>query len=96
MRIDPLEVTLPDPDPVGEYVVRLWRPGAHALEAWRTETWTITEFTSVEEVIAWARECGGDHPAEVLLLDESGAALRLWGNEPEDISTTHHISLSRA
>lgn len=96
MRIDPLEATLPDPNPPGEYVVRLWRPGAHALKGWRTETWTLTDVTSVEQVIAWARERGGDDPGEVLLLDESGAALRLWGNEPEDISTSHRIWLTQA
>lgn len=86
---------LPDPDPVDGFVVCIWRPGAHALESRRSETWMLAGTDSVEEVIAWAREHCGDDPAEVLLLESSGAATRLWSNGLDDASTTISIPLTQ-
>lgn len=54
----------------------------------------LTGATSVEEVIAWAREQRGDDPAEALLLESSGAAIRLWGSGPDDASTKITILLT--
>ncbi|AXK44754.1 hypothetical protein [Brachybacterium saurashtrense] len=95
MHIEECLSPLADPDPVSEYVIRVWTPGATALAAWSLAQWTLTGAASVEDAIAWARAHGDGRPTEVLLIDPSGGVLRLWGAPPEEMTTTVHIPLTR-
>src|SRR5699024_8277424 len=67
---------LADPDPVSEYVIRVWTPGATPLAAWSLAQWTLTGAASVEDAITWARAHSDGRPTEVLLIHPSGGVDR--------------------
>lgn len=94
MRASPCLEPFEGYDTASRYLVRLWVPGGSDRERWRTSDWWLDSVTTAEDAIRWARERSGGSPAEVFLPDTSGALLRIWGEEPDDASTTVTIYLA--
>lgn len=94
MRVSESLTPIAGTEVVSRYLVRVWVPGSGKFEGWRTANWWLDEVDTAEDAIRWAREHSEGSPAEVLLLDSSGALLRIWGDEPVDSYTIVNIDLT--